>query len=217
MQKTIIFDLDGTLIDSADGIVEAFNYAMTQSGLKSQAAEEIKKYIGYSLEHMFGQYTNSKAELLKSHFQTKAAKTVVNSTNPLEGADDTVASLFNSGYKLGIATTKIRSNVNGILNKLGWEKYFCRVIGGDEVTNIKPDPEQFSSLMALMKADPENTVIVGDTINDILPAKKLSVRSVAVKSPYGDSKEVMNLNPDFFIEEISHLPRTINKMFENEN
>jgi len=171
MQKTIIFDLDGTLIDSADGIVEAFNYAMTQNGLKSQPAEEIKKHIGYSLEHMFGQYTNSKTELLKSHFQTKAAKTVVNSTNPLEGADDTVASLIESGYKLGIATTKIRSNVDSILNKLGWEKYFCRVIGGDEFTNIKPDPEQFSSLMALMKADPENTVIVGDTINDILPAK----------------------------------------------
>lgn len=217
MQKTIIFDLDGTLIDSADGIVEAFNYAMTQNGLKSQPAEEIKKYIGYSLEHMFGQYTNSNSELLKSHFRVRAAKTVVNSTNPLEGADDTVASLFESGYKLGIATTKIRSNVDNILNKLGWENYFCRVIGGDEVTNIKPDPEQISSLMALMKTDPENTVIVGDTINDILPAKKLSVRSVAVKSPYGDSKEVMNLNPDFFIEEISHLPRTINKMFENEN
>ena len=50
-----------------------------------------------------------------------------------------------------------------------------------------------------------------------MPAKKLSVCSVAVKSPYGDSKEVMNLKPDFFIEEISHLPQTINRMFENEN
>ena len=217
MPKTIIFDLDGTLIDSAAGIVEAFNYAMNQNGLKSQPAAEIKKHIGYSLEHMFGQYTNSNSELLKSHFRARAVQTVVKSTNPLEGASDTVASLFESGYKLGIATTKIRSHIDGILNKLGWGKYFCQVIGGDEVTNIKPDPEQFSSLMALMKADPENTVIVGDTINDILPAKKLSVRSVAVKSPYGDSKEVINLNPDFFIEEISHLPRIINKMFENEN
>lgn len=217
MQKTIIFDLDGTLIDSADGIVEAFNYAMTQNGLKSQPAEEIKKHIGYSLEHMFGQYTNSNPELLKSYFRARAVQTVVNSSNPLNGANGTVTSLFESGYKLGIATSKIRSHIDGILNKLGWEKYFCQVIGGDEVANIKPDSEQFSSLMALMKANPENTVIVGDTINDIMPAKKLSVRSVAVKSPYGDSKEVMNLNPDFFIEGISHLPQTINKMFESEN
>ena len=75
----------------------------------------------------------------------------------------------------------------------------------------------FSSLMALMKADPVNTVIIGDTVNDILPAKQLSVRSVAVKSPYGDSKEVMSLNPDFFIEEIAHLPQILNKIFENGN
>ncbi len=217
MQKTIIFDLDGTLIDSSDGIVEAFNYAMTQNGLKSQPRDEIVKLIGFPLDYMFGQYTNSNSESLKIHFQTRAVQVVVNSTNPLDGADETVVSLFDSGYKLGIATTKIRSHINGILNKLGWEKYFCKVLGGDEVTMVKPDPEMFSSLMALMKADPVNTVIIGDTVNDILPAKQLSVRSVAVKSPYGDSKEVMSLNPDFFIEEIAHLPQILNKIFENGN
>jgi len=217
MQKTIIFDLDGTLIDSADGIVEAFNYAMTQNGLPSQPRTEIVRHIGFSLNHMFGMFTDGNFASLKNDFTLRARHTVVDSSNPLNGASKTVVSLYESGYKLGIATTKRRRNIDGILDKLGWNEYFSEVIGGDEVTKIKPDPEMFSSLMALMKADPANTVIVGDTINDILPAKKLSVRSVAVKSPYGDSKEVMNLNPDFFIEEISHLPQTINKMFENEN
>ena len=217
MPKTIIFDLDGTLIDSADGIVEAFNFAMTQNGLQRQPRDEIVKHIGFSLDHMFGKFTNSNFDLLRKDFTLKAKQTVVDSSNPLNGAFETVVSLFESGYKLGIATTKWRRNIDGILNKFGWNDYFSEIIGGDEVTKVKPDPEIFSSLMALMKADPESTVIVGDTINDILPAKKLSVRSVAVKSPYGDSKEVMNLNPDFFIEEISHLPRIINKMFENEN
>ena len=217
MQKTIIFDLDGTLIDSANGIVEAFNFAMTQNGLPNQPAEEIIKHIGYPLEHMFGQYTSTNLNSLKNDFREKAVRTVVQASIPLEGAHETVMSLFEGGYKLGIATTKFRSNIDGILEKLSWNDYFSEVIGGDEVANIKPDPEMFSSLMALMKANPANTVIVGDTINDILPAKKLSVRNVAVKSPYGDSKEVMGLNPDFFIEEISHLPRAISKMFENES
>ena len=217
MQKTIIFDLDGTLIDSADGIVEAFNYAMTQNGLPSQPRDEIVKHIGFSLDHMFGMFTDGNFDSLKNDFTLKARHTVVDSSNPLNGANETVVSLFESGYNLGIATTKWRRNIDSILNKLGWNEYFCEVIGGDEVTKIKPDPEMFSSLMALMKADPANTVIVGDTINDILPAKELSVRNVAVKSPYGDSKDVMNLNPDFFIEEIAHLPQTINNMFENEN
>ena len=217
MQKTIIFDLDGTLIDSADGIVEAFNYAMTQNGLPSQPRDEIVKHIGFSLDHMFGVFTDGNFDSLKNDFTLKARHTVVDSSNPLNGANETVVSLFESGYNLGIATTKWRRNIDSILIKLGWNEYFCEVIGGDEVTKIKPDPEMFSSLMALMKADPENTVIVGDTINDILPAKELSVRNVAVKSPYGDSKEVMSLNPDFFIEEIAHLRQTLSRMFENEN
>ena len=217
MRMTIILDLDGTLIDSANGIVEAFNYAMTQNGLPNQPAEEIIKHIGYPLEHMFGQYTSTNANSLKNDFREKAVRTVVQTSIPLEGAHETVMSLFESGYKLGIATTKIRIHIDGILNKFGWDNYFSGVIGGDEVANVKPDPEQFSSLMSLMKADPGNTVIVGDTINDIMPAKKLSVSSIAVKSPYGDSKEVMSLNPEFFIEEISHLPRAISKMFENES
>ena len=217
MQKTIIFDLDGTLIDSADGIVEAFNYAMTQNGLPSQPRDEIVKHIGFSLDHMFGKFTNSNFDLLRKDFTLKAKHTVVDSSNPLNGAFDTVISLFESGYKLGIATTKWRRNIDGILNKFGWNDYFSEIIGGDEVARNKPDPEQFVSLMALMKADPASTVIVGDTINDIIPAKKLSVRNVAVKSPYGDSKEVMNLKPEFFIENISHLPQTINKMFENDS
>ncbi len=217
MQKTIILDLDGTLIDSADGIVEAFNYAMTQNGLPSQPAKEIKKYIGYPLEHMFGQYTSTNLNSLKNDFRKKAVQTVVQATIPLEGAHETVVSLFESGYKLGIATSKIRIHIEGILDKLGWNNYFSEVIGGDEVAKVKPDPEQFSSLMALMKADSGYTVIVGDTINDIMPAKELSVRSVAVKSPYGNSKKVMNLNPDYLIEDISHLPGAISKLFENES
>ena len=143
MQKTIIFDLDGTLIDSADGIVEAFNYAMTQNGLPSQPRTEIVRHIGFSLDHMFGMFTDGNFASLKNDFTLKARHTVVDSSNPLNGASKTVVSLFESGYKLGIATTKRRRNIDGILNKLGWNEYFSEVIGGDEVTKIKPDPEKF--------------------------------------------------------------------------
>ena len=140
MQKTIILDLDGTLIDSANGIVEAFNFAMTQNGLPSQPAKEIIKHIGYPLEHMFGQYTSTNFVSLKNDFREKAVQTVVQASSSLEGAHDTVVSLFESGYKLGIATTKIRTHIDGILHKLGWGNYFSEVIGGDEVTKVKPDP-----------------------------------------------------------------------------
>ena len=172
------------------------------------------KHIGFSLEHMFSQFTSANPKLLKSHFQSKANKAVVRSTTTLGGAHEAVTSLFESGYKLGIATTKIRSNIDGILRKLGWKNYFHEVLGGDEVTRNKPDPEQFSSLMTLMKADQKNTVIVGDTINDILPAKKLSVSCVAIRSPHGDFDEVMKLKPDYFIEELSQLPIIIGEIFE---
>ena len=88
--KNLIFDLDGTLIDSSDGVVQAVNYSLRQMGEAEQPADVIKKYIGYPLSTMYPDFTDAPMRELYAHFQVKAAETVVSSTIVLPGVEEMV-------------------------------------------------------------------------------------------------------------------------------
>ena len=210
--KAVIFDLDGTLIDSSEGIVEAFNYALKQFNLPQQPHDKIAPMIGFPLESMFQELIGISKPEMKNAFRTKAMETVVEASRPLGGVNEVVGSLFNSGYKMGIATTKIRAHIDGILEKLEWEEFFTAVIGGDEVMQVKPHPEQFEHLLKKMNCGAESSVVVGDTINDILAARQLGITEIAVRSPYGNSIQVQQLRPHFFLEDINELPDVLRKL-----
>jgi len=132
--RNIIFDLDGTLIDSSDGVVEAVNYSLRQMGETEQPPEKIKAFIGYPLSQMYATFTTASPERLHGHFQVKAANTVVASTVPMPGAETTIRMLHGSGLRLAIASTKIKTHIKGIIAKFGWDDLMSAYVGGDEVT-----------------------------------------------------------------------------------
>lgn len=213
--KTIIFDFDGTLIDSSKGIVESFNFALRKFNLPEQPAQKITPMIGFPVEQMFAMVTDENIPALKKAFRDKAIEKVVEASVPLDGAEETIVSLFESGFKLGIATTKIRKHIDGVLSKFDWHKYFHSVIGGDEVKNVKPHPEPFETLLQRMNAEKESSVVVGDTINDLLGARALNMPTVAVRSPYGTTDDVLKLKPEYFIESISELTELLAELNSN--
>ena len=118
--KNIIFDLDGTLIDSSDGVVEAVNYSLEQMGEKQRTPKEIKLFIGYPLYKMYPHFSDKPFKELYSHFQFKAADTVVASTVVLDNVENNLYRLKESGYSLSIASTKIRKHISGVIDKFGW-------------------------------------------------------------------------------------------------
>ena len=207
--RYIIFDLDGTLVDSSDGIVESVNYSLEMMNLPCESPERIMQYIGYPLSKMYADFTDADPQELYRHFQTKAADTVVSSSAALAGADQVVRQLKEAGFKLAIGTTKIRSHVDRIVSRFGWDDLFDTWVGGDEVKQVKPAPDAFRLALERLKADAAEAVVVGDTINDIRAAQAVPMKVIGVKSPYGGSDEVRALDPDFFMETISELPSLI--------
>lgn len=207
----IIFDLDGTLIDSSEGVVEAVNYSLTQVGEPVQSPEIIKSYIGFPLSTMYPNFTNQPLDVLYSHFQDKAKDTVVQSTVMLPGVQDMLDNLATVGYTLAIASTKIRKHITGVIEKLQWEKYFHSYCGGDEVKIVKPAPDIFKLAMERLQSNTSNSIVVGDTINDIHAAQAISLPVIAVHSPYGNKKEVEESKPDYIIDSIHQLAPLLQK------
>ncbi len=210
--RNLIFDLDGTLIDSSEGVVEAVNYALVQMNLQPQPAERIKKYIGFPLEMAFHDFTDLPYAELYRHFQVKAATTVVSSSRLLDGVEPTLAELKARGYRMSIATTKIKTHVDGIVAKFGWQKLFDLAVGGNEVARVKPDPAQFAYVIERLGARSDETLVVGDTVNDVLAAKSVPMPVVAVSSPYGGNEETLALGPDYAIDSLPELVALLDRI-----
>lgn len=203
--KYLLFDLDGTLIDSSDGVVEAVNYSLEQMGQPPRRPEEIKPYIGYPLSRMYPDFTDAPVKELYRHFQVKAASSVVSSTTILNGADKVLKSLKRLDYRMAIATTKIKMHTEGIIRKFGWEKYFDAAVGGDEVDKVKPAPDVFELALLRLAGKPEETLVVGDTVNDVFAAQEMKISVAVIASPYGRHQEVRDSRPDYFFESLNDI------------
>ncbi|MCD6250203.1 MAG: HAD family hydrolase [candidate division Zixibacteria bacterium] len=210
--RHLIFDLDGTLIDSSRGVVDAVNYSLRLMNQPEQPAGRIRAFIGYPLEVMYPEFTDAPLAELRHHFQIRARETMVSSTVALPDVDRTLTTLKDAGYRLAVATTKIQRHVGGILDRFGWSSLFDVTVGADDVEQVKPSPDAFILAMYRMGASPSDSIAIGDTINDIAAAQAVPMRVVAVTSPYGDNSEMLARNPDHHLESVAELPALLNKL-----
>ena len=207
--RYIIFDLDGTLIDSSGGVVESTNYALTQLGESPRSPEEIGRFIGYPLEDMFAAFTDAPMEKLKEKFQEKARETIIASTQALPGADEIIRLLYQARYRLAVATTKYVNHTRGIIAKMGWTEFFAVTASGNEVARVKPAPDLVLLAMDRLGASPDKTVMVGDTVNDIEAARAAGISIIAVRSPYGDG-DLNRHRPNLLLPRFTDLKTIFN-------
>jgi HAD superfamily hydrolase (TIGR01509 family) len=201
----IIFDLDGTLIDSSYGVAEAVNYALATVGERPRSHDKIARFIGYPLEEMFKTFTDAPADKLNAAFQVRARHSVVASAVALPGVGELLPRLHSAGYRMAIATTKFKIHTEGIIRKLGWEDYFAALVSGDEVARVKPAPDALELTLRRLGAEPDDTVMIGDTINDIIAARAAGItKIIAVESPFGADK-IATYEPDLMITRFADL------------
>ncbi|MCX6833911.1 MAG: HAD family hydrolase [candidate division Zixibacteria bacterium] len=208
----LVFDLDGTLIDSSVGVVDAVNYSLKMMNQPEQPPERIARFIGFPLSHMYREFTQASVEQLRRHFHSRAAEVMVASAVVLDGVPETLEQLHRVGYKMAIATTKIRRHVEGIVEKNGWGRFFDALVASDEVVNVKPAPDALRLAVERLGATPQRAIVVGDTINDVHAAHAVPMKVIAVESPYGGLVELKGSQPDYLIRELSELPQLLDMM-----
>jgi len=207
--KYLIFDLDGTLIDSSAGVIEATNYALEKMGQSKRSPDEIKKFIGFPLDIMFPAFCSAPVKQLKEAFQEKGRGLIVDKSVALDGVDAFLPKLAAAGYRMAVATTKFKHHTRGALEKFGWDKYFIATASGDEVANVKPAPDLIELALQRLGADPSKSVMIGDTVNDIKAARQAGLAVIAVRSPFG-ADDLASYNPDFLIDKLTDLAELLN-------
>lgn len=205
----VLFDFDGTLIDSADGIVEAINFALGELGESLAPPIEITRSIGYPLDLLFARYTQAPYDRCYQLFRMRADVSVPKAAEPLEGAETILQVLSAAGFRLAIVTTKSRLHLDRSLEKLGWHHYFAITVSKDDVLKLKPDPEPFQRAVRLLGIRPDEAIVVGDTENDIRSAHDAGLFAVGVRSPYDGHDRLVASSPDWLLESIADLPQLL--------
>ena len=205
----ILFDLDGTLIDSTDAILESFHNSFDIHGSVHPSDEDIKKYIGYPLDVM---YANLGVEsgliwdyvaTYKEHYR----KISTQKTTLLANAHEAVLQAKEFAA-LGIVTTKTARYSKVLMEHFELMHHFEVLIGREDVQNPKPHAEPI--LKALQKLDTQKKEIwmIGDTKLDLISAKNAAVNSIAVLSGY-DTQETLQRHCDIVLidalEAVKHL------------
>jgi len=212
----ILFDLDGTLIDSTDAILEGFSVAFKRFEYKVPNDELIKAQIGYPLENMFKSLgakdhhiTNLVLEYKNHYRKINKEKTYL-----LDGAKEAIieASKFAT---LGIVTTKTAHFSVVLLENMEIMQYFDTLIGREDVTNPKPHPEPIIKALERLNKNiinKDNIWMIGDTPMDMISAKKANIKSIGLTCGYGledDLKIDTDIIKDSALEAIRHIRSSI--------
>lgn len=198
-KKTILFDLDGTLIDSTSAILKGFDDAFKTFGQTPKDHEWVKSLIGFPLDIAFEKLGVAK-EKIQDYivaYRNTYKDIYIDQTYLLPLAKESVkeANLF---ANLAVVTTKSSKFSKPLLDHLGIGRYFKVVIGGDDVVYPKPNAEPIFLALDKLEQDTKNTFMIGDTHIDILAAKNANVIPIAVTSGYESKKNLQKFNTLIF-------------------
>ena len=188
----IIFDLDGTLIDTADDLAASMNYALGEHGLAPVSHGAVRHLVGFGARKMLAQGFQLSAgraaleeeldhglELFLKHYR----KNIAVHSRPFEGAVEMIERLREVGYRMAICTNKREVYARQLIEELALGALFDAIIGADSAAAPKPDPAPVR--MALAEAGAERGVFIGDSDTDILAAQAAELPCLITSFGYG--------------------------------
>jgi phosphoglycolate phosphatase len=206
--RLVVFDWDGTVMDSAARIVASIQGTIADLALEPRTDAQIRHIIGLSLaesiEHLYpGHDTVFQQRLIESYRHHYLVSNPVPSA-PFAGAGETLAALHAAGYLLGVATGKGRRGLDEVLAATGFGDYFHATRCADEAPS-KPHPGMLEQLLDVLGAAPEETLMVGDTLFDLEMARNAGADAVAVTYGAHPREHLQAAAPLVFLDDIREL------------
>ncbi|WP_439874538.1 pyrophosphatase PpaX [Bacillus mycoides] len=203
--NTVLFDLDGTLINTNELIISSFLHTLHTYYPNQYKREDVLAFIGPSLHDTFSKMDTSKVEEMIACYRQFNHEHHDELVEEYETVYETVQELKKQGYKIGIVTTKARQTVEMGLKLSKLDQFFDVVVTIDDVEHVKPHPEPLQKALKLLDAKPEETLMVGDNHHDIVGGQNAGTKTVAVSWTLKGRAYLEAYQPDYVLDKMSDL------------
>lgn len=206
--QLIIFDWDGTLMDSATRIVASFQASIAHVGLPQRTDEQVRHIIGLGMreavESLFPGVAEADAQSVIEHYRYQYLEACDIPTPLFPGVSETIAQLRADGYLLAVATSKSRKGLNRAFAQSGLEAYFHTSRTADE-TRSKPEPLMLEEILSELQQTPQQALMIGDSSYDLEMANNASMHHIAVSYGAHDSERLLACGPQTCLHAINEL------------
>ena len=215
-KEVILFDLDGTLIDSVPDLALAVNHMLGALNRETFSEDTIRYWVGNGAQMLVKRALSGQTEIDEALdqnlfekalgiFLTFYGQNLSDNTDTYPNVSTTLSALKGKGYRLVIVTNKPFDFVGPILKGLKLDELFDFIVGGDSLDKKKPDPLPLLHACEHMNASVEQCVMVGDSKNDLLAANTCGMQSVGVTYGYNYGEDIGIYNPTCIINDFSEL------------
>jgi len=199
---TVLFDLDGTLVDTAPDLMRAHNHVMQKFGYPTKSTEEIRNLVGKGAGAMIGRsiWGQAKKEFGKvndekvkkemvTEFVDFYGKNIINESTLIKGVKEFLNWCKNQNISMAVCTNKQEHLSNDLLKKIGIYDYFEYVAGSDTFDYCKPDPRHLTSVVEILDGDIKKSIMIGDSETDANAAKAAEIPIILLEDGYTEKNK----------------------------
>jgi phosphoglycolate phosphatase len=204
-KRLVVFDLDGTLIDSRADLAASTNDTLVHFGAAPLPGEQVTSFVGEGARTLVARALDAAAlpasqlDDALAHFLAVYAGRLTEQTRPYAGVDTVLTHAQSAGWVQGVITNKPQSPTDRLLHAFGLTTYFAWVIGGDTAFARKPDPASLHWMMREAGVTPADTLFVGDSPVDAATARAVGARFCLAGYGFGQVREATTLRPEEFL------------------
>jgi phosphoglycolate phosphatase len=222
--RTVVFDLDGTLVDTAPDLVNALNFVLDREGLPPVPLHSARKLIGAGARRLIERGLELEGRTagleditrLTSDFIDYYAAHIADVSRPFEGLETALDDLASRGYRFAVCTNKLEWLSKLVLDQLGLSSRFSAICGGDTFGVSKPDPSILRQTIARAGGQLSSAIMVGDAGPDIGVARRAGIPVIGVEFGYTDVP-IADLKPDRLISHMRELPAAVESLMLQQN
>ena len=219
LPRTVVFDLDGTLVDTAPDLIGALNYILDREGMppvplhsaRNMIGAGVRKLIERGLELEGREASPSDITRLTDDFVAYYAEHIADGSRPFEGLETALDDLLTRGYHFAVCTNKLEWLSKLLLDRLGLSARFAAICGADTFGVSKPDPAILRQTVARAGGDIASAIMVGDAGTDIGVARRAGVPVIGVSFGYTEVP-IADLEPDRLIHHMNELPSAVESL-----
>ena len=205
----LLFDLDGTLVDSFPGISRSINQTLTTVGREPVPESELRQFVGKRLAVIFSTLLGAEDETLVDRaveiYRPLFDEVGILDSRVFPGIPEALATLRNAGHSLQVVTVRSIGSAKLVVRHFGLEQYFDAVHGPDRALRSGDKADLVRAALDLAGAEPRDTIMFGDRSDDVRAARTHGVHAVAVEWGYGTADELRDAEPDYFAPSVADL------------